>query len=148
VTSIEPYSLSGGGDFFLSRVENGLLSFHIIIDHVWVGGGRPTNLASSPFWKGMLSVKDIFLQATAKEIRNGRTTQFWRDNWCSTIPLEVLFSALFRTAHDCDGLVSSHWMDTGWNIKVPEIPITLMEELTGLLPSTISENSGDRDLFL
>jgi len=59
----------------------------------WWSGMPANSASSSSFWKGMLSVKDIFFQATAKEIRNGRTTQFWRDKWCSTVPLGVLFLA-------------------------------------------------------
>jgi len=37
-----------------------------------------TNMTSSlPFWKGICSIKEIFLRGIAKEVKNGRAMRFW-----------------------------------------------------------------------
>ena len=42
---------------------------------------------SSPFWKGMALVKDIFFQGIAKEVKGGRGLRFWLDRRCSHVAL-------------------------------------------------------------
>ena len=43
--------------------------------------------------------------------------------------------------------MSSHWTNTDWNIKVPEIPIAPIEDLIGLLSSTFSDTQGIEIFF-
>jgi len=75
--------------------------------------------SSSPFWKEMRTVKDIFFFAIAMEVKNGRAIRFWEDKWCSNVPLGTLFPELCSAAQDPTGSVSSHWSDNGSNIKLP-----------------------------
>ena len=63
---------------------------------------------SSPFWKGVRSVKDIFFLGVAMDVKNGRGTRFWIDKWCSNISLGVFFSELFLIAQDPTRRVLSH----------------------------------------
>jgi len=56
--------------------------------------------SSSPFWKGMALVKDIFFLGIVKYVKNGRGTRFWLDRWCFPVPLGVLFPDVFSLAKD------------------------------------------------
>ena len=54
---------------------------------------RPTD---SPFWKGLMSVKDDFLSRGLMVVGNGQNTRFWEDVWLGDRPLCVQYPTLYR----------------------------------------------------
>jgi hypothetical protein len=40
-----------------------------------------TNPTYSPFWKGLMRIKDDFFERGSFEIGNGSTMRFWEDVW-------------------------------------------------------------------
>jgi hypothetical protein len=45
---------------------------------------KPTD---SPFWKGLMGVKENFFSRGFFKIGNGQSTWFWEDVWFGEIPL-------------------------------------------------------------
>ena len=41
----------------------------------------------SPFWKGIMKVKDEFFQRGRFQVGNGEKTQFWEDTWLGNTSL-------------------------------------------------------------
>jgi len=56
------------------------------------------NSSSSPLWKEMRGVNDIFFLALAMEVKDGRGMRFWEDKWRSLTPLKNLFPDLYVVA--------------------------------------------------
>ena len=53
---------------------------------------KPTD---SPFWKGLMKVKDDFFQRGSMEVGNGLNTRFWEDSWLKDEPLSVQYPSLY-----------------------------------------------------
>jgi hypothetical protein len=45
---------------------------------------KPTN---SPFWKGLMAVKDEFFARGFFKVGNGANIRFWEDTWLGKTPL-------------------------------------------------------------
>jgi hypothetical protein len=54
---------------------------------------RPTD---SPFWKGLMKVKDDFFMRGTMEVGNGHNTRFWEDVWIGDRPLCDQYPSLYR----------------------------------------------------
>jgi hypothetical protein len=47
---------------------------------------KPTD---SPFWKGLMGVKEDFFSRGFFKIGNGQRTRFWEDVWLGELPLSI-----------------------------------------------------------
>ena len=54
---------------------------------------KPTD---SPFWKGLLRVKDQFFNRGRFQIGNGKSTRFWEDIWLGDIALKHQYPNLYN----------------------------------------------------
>ena len=54
---------------------------------------RPTD---SPFWKGLMRVKDLFFWRVKFLVGNGMSTRFWEDTWLGETPLAVQYPTLYN----------------------------------------------------
>lgn len=54
---------------------------------------KPTN---SPFWKGLVRVKDEFFQRGSFLVGNGTNTRFWEDCWLEDMPLSQQYPPLYN----------------------------------------------------
>ena len=54
---------------------------------------KPTD---SPFWKGIMSVKDEFFARGSFIVGNGQETRFWEDTWLGDTPLRVQYPSLYN----------------------------------------------------
>jgi hypothetical protein len=54
---------------------------------------KPTD---SPFWKGIMKVKDDFFQRGSFVVRDGMKTRFWEDTWLGDTPLATQYPSLYN----------------------------------------------------
>jgi hypothetical protein len=52
----------------------------------------------SPFWKGLMKVKDDFFTRGFLKVGNGECTRFWEDTWLGDKPLAQQYPSLFSIA--------------------------------------------------
>jgi hypothetical protein len=64
------------------------------------------NPNDSPFWKGLMSVKNDFFQRGLFVIGDGRKTRFWEDTWLGTCPLADQFPSLYNVARNMNATVA------------------------------------------
>ena len=50
----------------------------------------------SPFWKGLMRMKEIFFQRVKFIIGNSNTTRFWEDAWLGETPLALQYPTLYN----------------------------------------------------
>src|SRR3989337_3230430 len=65
---------------------------------------RPTD---SPFWKGLMKVKQSMFNRTKFLIGDGTSTRFWEDTWLGEIPLSIQYPSLYRIAQRRDVVVAT-----------------------------------------
>ena len=53
---------------------------------------KPTD---SPFWKGLMKVKDDFFKRGSFILANGRTIRFWEDPWLDGVTLSIQYPVLY-----------------------------------------------------
>eukprot|EP00268_Persea_americana_P001290 TRINITY_DN10388_c0_g2_i3.p1 TRINITY_DN10388_c0_g2~~TRINITY_DN10388_c0_g2_i3.p1 ORF type:complete len:137 (+),score=20.28 TRINITY_DN10388_c0_g2_i3:878-1288(+) len=103
--------------------------------HGWDVQDPPWN--SSAIWKGILSVKGLFMENIRYQIGSGERILFWKDRWVGERAFCVQFPYLFRCAQDKEASVSSYMSTTGGQlIWCPTFRRNLKdnEELTSLIP--------------
>jgi hypothetical protein len=61
----------------------------------------------SPFWKGLMKVKDDFFSKASFEVGNGLDTRFWEDIWLGDKPLAQQYSSLYRIVNHKNVLVAN-----------------------------------------
>jgi hypothetical protein len=54
---------------------------------------KPTD---SPFWKGLMGLKEIFIKNGSFTIGNGQKTRFWEDTWLGDTPLVLQYPSLYN----------------------------------------------------
>jgi hypothetical protein len=57
---------------------------------------KPTD---SPFWKGLMGVKDDFFMRGSMVVGNGQNTRFWEDIWLGDRSLSEQYPSLYRVAN-------------------------------------------------
>ena len=60
---------------------------------------QPTD---SPFWKGLMRVKESFFARGYFKIGNGKTMRFWEDSWLGSSPLKDQYPLLYNIVHHKD----------------------------------------------
>ena len=55
-----------------------------------------TQPTDSPFWKGLMRVKDDFFSRGSFVVGNGETIRFWEDTWLGTSPLMNQYPLLYN----------------------------------------------------
>jgi hypothetical protein len=54
---------------------------------------KPTD---SPFWKGLMKVKEDFFRKGSFTVDNGEGTRFWEDTWLGSKPLADQYPSLYN----------------------------------------------------
>jgi hypothetical protein len=54
---------------------------------------KPTD---SPFWKGIMKVKDDFFQGGSFVVGDGMKTRLWEDTWLGDTPLATQYPSLYN----------------------------------------------------
>jgi hypothetical protein len=75
---------------------------------------KPTD---SPFWKGLMRVKDDFFQKGYFKIGNGATTRFWEDIWLGESSLATQYPSLYNIVNHKNVLVAHVLAQTPLNIS-------------------------------
>ena len=63
---------------------------------------KPTD---SPFWKGLMKVKDDFFRRAFFKIGDGRTIRFWEDTWLGDTPLQIQYPSLYSITNQKNVMV-------------------------------------------
>uniref|UniRef100_A0A452Z2S4 Reverse transcriptase zinc-binding domain-containing protein n=1 Tax=Aegilops tauschii subsp. strangulata TaxID=200361 RepID=A0A452Z2S4_AEGTS len=71
----------------------------------------------SPFWKGLMRVKSVFLNWTKFIVGNGTSTRFWEDTWLGDTPLALQYPSLYSIVQRRDATVESVCQSTPLNIS-------------------------------
>ena len=61
----------------------------------------------SPFWKGIIKVKDDFFKREKMIIGNGEQTRFWEDSWLGPTPLKDQYPVLYNIAYNKNKTVAN-----------------------------------------
>ena len=64
---------------------------------------KPTD---SPFWKGIMSVKNEFFSLGSFHIGNGQSSRFWEDIWLGDRPLSAQYPILYNIVRNKNALVA------------------------------------------
>jgi hypothetical protein len=75
---------------------------------------KPTD---SPFWKGIMRVKDDFFQRGSFVVRDGMKTRFWEDTWLGDAPLASQYPNLYTIARSKNVLVADVLSHAPLNIR-------------------------------
>ena len=75
---------------------------------------RPTD---SPFWKGLMKVKQSFFNRMKFIIGNGSSTRFWEDTWLGETPLAIQYPSLYRIVQRREVFVVSVFQSIPLNIQ-------------------------------
>jgi len=59
-------------------------------------GGCTKKPTDSHFWKGLMNVKDSFMNFGSFKVKDGSQTRFWMDTWLENQPLKDSFPSLFN----------------------------------------------------
>ena len=50
----------------------------------------------SPFWKGIMRIKEDFYSRGSFKVGNGMNTRFWEDTWLGVTPLAQQYPMLYN----------------------------------------------------
>jgi hypothetical protein len=75
---------------------------------------KPTD---SPFWKGLMGVKDDFFSRGSFKVGNGQNTRFWEDIWLGDQPLAKQYPSLYNIVRRRNVLVSDVLTSNPLNIE-------------------------------
>jgi hypothetical protein len=64
------------------------------------------NANDSPFWKGLMSVKNDFFKRGLFVIGDGQKTRFWEDTWLGTQPLADQYESLYNITRNKNATVA------------------------------------------
>jgi hypothetical protein len=108
---------------------------------------KPTD---SPFWKGLMGVKDEFFSRGSFTVGNGQSTRFWEDTWLGDRPLAEQFSSIYNIVRRRNVLVSDVLIGNPLNIEFRRnLSNDRMDVWLLLLQRLIRINlSADPDIFV
>jgi hypothetical protein len=72
--------------------------------------------SDSPFWKGLMKVKEDFLSRGSFAVGNGEDTRFWEDTWLGNKSLAQQYPSLYNIVHRKNVSVSNVLNQTPLNI--------------------------------
>jgi hypothetical protein len=75
---------------------------------------KPTD---SPFWKGLMGVKDEFFSRGSFWVGNGQQVRFWEDTWLGDAPLASQYPSLYNIVRRKNVLVSDVLINTPLNLE-------------------------------
>ncbi|EMS49590.1 U-box domain-containing protein 4 [Triticum urartu] len=75
---------------------------------------RPSD---SPFWKGLMRVKQLFFNKTRFIVGNGANTRFWEDTWLGDNPLALQYPTLYNIVQRREAYVATVLQSTLLNIS-------------------------------
>jgi hypothetical protein len=71
----------------------------------------------SPFWKGLMEVKDDFLSRGFFKVGDGMGTRFWEDVWLGKVSLAQQYPSLYNIVHHKNVTVAHVLAQTPLNIS-------------------------------
>lgn len=71
----------------------------------------------SPFWKGLMRVKETFFHRVKFIVRDGTTTRFWEDTWLGNTPLALQYPSLYHTAQCKEDYIATVLQTVPLNIQ-------------------------------
>jgi hypothetical protein len=71
----------------------------------------------SPFWEGIMRVKDDFFQRGSFVVRDDKKTRFWEDTWLGDTPLATQYPNLYNIARTKHVLVADVLSNMLLNIR-------------------------------
>ena len=71
----------------------------------------------SPFWKGVMKVRDEFFKRGSFALGDGLGTRFWEDTWLGTEPLATQYPLLYNIARRKNVLVAHVLQHNPLNIE-------------------------------
>jgi hypothetical protein len=106
--------------------------------------------SDSPFWKGLMGVKDEFFSRGSFTVGNGQSTRFWEDTWLGDRPLAEQFPSLYNIVRWRNVLVSDVLIGNPLNIEFRRnLSNDRMDVWLLLLQRLIRINlSADPDIFV
>jgi hypothetical protein len=75
---------------------------------------KPTD---SPFWKGLMGVKEDFFSWGSFSVGNGQQVRFWEDTWLGDAPLASQYPSLYNIVRRKNVLVSDVLINTPLNLE-------------------------------
>jgi hypothetical protein len=75
---------------------------------------KPTD---SPFWKGLMGLKEIFFKNGSFTVGNGQKTRFWEDTWFGDTPLALQYPSLYNIVRRKSVLVADVLSNNPLNIE-------------------------------
>jgi hypothetical protein len=75
---------------------------------------KPTD---SPFWKGLMRVKEEFFNRGFFKVGNGMSTRFWEDTWLGKTPLATQYPSLYNIVRHKNVTVAHVLAQTPLNIS-------------------------------
>jgi hypothetical protein len=66
-----------------------------------------------PFWKSLQKLDDFVNVSMQMDIKNGKMTRFWLDNWKGNI-LRWEYGVLFTFVQDINISVADSWQNNNW----------------------------------
>ena len=71
---------------------------------------------SSAVWKGITSVKNLYMANIKYQIGSGETICFWKDRWVGDRPLDAKFPNLFSCAVDKEARAKAYMTTVGGQV--------------------------------
>uniref|UniRef100_A0A452XI14 Reverse transcriptase zinc-binding domain-containing protein n=1 Tax=Aegilops tauschii subsp. strangulata TaxID=200361 RepID=A0A452XI14_AEGTS len=71
----------------------------------------------SPFWKGLMRVKETLFHRVKFIVGDGTTTRFWEDTWLGDAPLAIQYPFLYHIAQRKDNYVATILQTVSLNIQ-------------------------------
>uniref|UniRef100_A0A453IXL8 Reverse transcriptase zinc-binding domain-containing protein n=1 Tax=Aegilops tauschii subsp. strangulata TaxID=200361 RepID=A0A453IXL8_AEGTS len=75
---------------------------------------RPSD---SPFWKGLMRIKDLLFHRTKFIVGNGMSTRFWEDTWLGKTPLAIQYPSLYNIVQRKEDYVGTILQSVPLNIQ-------------------------------
>jgi hypothetical protein len=70
----------------------------------------------SPFWRGLMKVKDEFFKCGSFIVNNGMSTRFWEDTWLGNKPLADQYPSLYSIVRNKNVTVATTLVTMPLNI--------------------------------
>jgi hypothetical protein len=70
----------------------------------------------SPFWRGLMKVKEDFFKCGSFIVNNGKSTRFWEDTWLGNRPLAAQYPSLYNIVRNKNSTVATTLASAPLNI--------------------------------
>jgi hypothetical protein len=106
---------------WLSKILNGDGVWHELIHNKYLHSKPLSQVeakdSDSPFWKGLMKVKESFFSRGHFQIGDGQSTRFWEDTWLGNEPLSKQYPSLYNIVQNKHATVASVLSHAPLNIR-------------------------------